>query len=331
MGHIIDLVPNHMAADATTNPWWRDVLTHGQRSRHASWFDIEWEASDDLDGKVLLAVLPDTYEAMLDRGAITLEARGDTVVVHAGEVELPTDPETIAKLPVDAGGGLGDLSELDTVLVDELIRRQPYRLSRWTRARTQLNYRRFFDVDGLVGLRVEQDDVFRASHELLLGWVADGIVDGLRVDHPDGLRDPGAYLARLRATAPDAWIVVEKILEEGEELVGSWPVDGTTGYDFAALATGVLVDRAARDDLVAIAGRFTGDDAGFWDIARQARHDVLRTSLVTEERRLTALFAATVEQAVAAAPTVDDEVEVGPPDVVDLRAVLTEVRADMGV
>lgn len=322
MGHVIDLVPNHMAADPIHNPWWRDVLTHGRASPYASWFDIEWDASDDLDGKVLLAVLPDTYEAMLDRGGIVLERRQGAVVVRAGELELPTDPTTLDRLPADAG----DVHDLDTVLVDEFVRRQPYRLSRWTRARTQLNYRRFFDVDGLVGVRVEHDDVFAATHELVLSWVADGTVDGLRVDHPDGLRDPGDYLDRLRKAAPDAWIGVEKILEPGEELVAAWPVDGTTGYDFATLATGVLIDPSAAGELRAIADRFTGEDPlPFAEVARQGRHDVLRTSLVTEERRLTACFAALIETL----PGATDDGE--RPDVVDLRAVLTETLADFGV
>ena len=222
MGHVIDLVPNHMAADPVHNPWWRDVLTRGRASPYAGWFDIEWDASDDLEGKVLLAVLPDTYEAMLDRGGIVLERRAGAVVVKVGELELPTDPSTLDRLPADA-----EVHDLDTVLVDEFVRRQPYRLSRWTRARTQLNYRRFFDVDGLVGVRVERDEVLAATHELLLSWVADGTVDGLRVDHPDGLRDPGAYLDRLRKAAPTVWIGVEKILEPGEDLVEAWPVDGT--------------------------------------------------------------------------------------------------------
>ena len=318
LGHVIDLVPNHMAADPTHNRWWRDVLTQGRRSEHASWFDIEWDASDDLEGKVLLAVLPDTYEAMLDRGAITLERRGGTVVVHAGAVELPSDPMTLDRLPDEPA----DLAELDTVLVDEFVRRQPYRLSRWTRARTQLNYRRFFDVDGLVGVRVEHDDVFSATHALVVRWATDGTVDGLRVDHPDGLRDPGAYLDRLRKAAPEVWIGVEKILEPGEELVGSWPVDGTTGYDFAALVTGVLIDPDAREALIAIAARFTGEEmTTFVEVARQGRHDVLRTSLVTEERRLTSLFAATIE---ATSP-------LDTADPVDLRAVITETLADFEV
>ncbi len=126
--------------------------------------------------------------------------------------------------------------------LDELLQRQNYRLAYWKTAVQDLDYRRFFDVDTLVGVRNEDPDVFDDTHRVILGWVDSGEVQGLRIDHPDGLRDPEEYLQRLSDQAPGAWIVVEKILEPGERLPETWPVAGTTGYDFLNRLTGLFVD-----------------------------------------------------------------------------------------
>jgi len=128
---------------------------------------------------------------------------------------------------------------------------QHYRLAYWRTGARELDYRRFFDITTLVAIRVERERVFDAVHELPLRWLGEGRIDGLRIDHPDGLADPTGYVQRLRASAPDAWIVVEKILEGDEELPEDWPVDGTTGYEAMRLLTGVLVDPAGLDALAA--------------------------------------------------------------------------------
>jgi (1->4)-alpha-D-glucan 1-alpha-D-glucosylmutase len=127
--------------------------------------------------------------------------------------------------------------------LDALLERQNYRLAYWRTAKQELDYRRFFDINTLVSLRMEEEQVFRDTHRLVLGWLERGVIDGVRIDHPDGLRDPEEYFARLRQAAPHAWIVVEKILEPGEQLPSNWPVEGTTGYDFLNRCLSIPVAR----------------------------------------------------------------------------------------
>ena len=146
--------------------------------------------------------------------------------------------------------------------LDDFLNQQNYRLAYWKAADQQLGYRRFFDVNTLIGLRVELDYVFDETHELLVKWLHQGVLDGIRVDHPDGLRDPFEYFQRLRKAAPNAWIIGEKILEPGEFLRETWPIQGTSGYDFLNVAMGVLLDPAGMakltDHLCAVYGRAYG-------------------------------------------------------------------------
>src|SRR5271170_791467 len=139
--------------------------------------------------------------------------------------------------------------------LDDFLNQQNYRLAYWKTADQQLSYRRFFDVNTLIGLRVEREYVFEETHALVLDWLKRGVIDGVRVDHPDGLRDPLEYLKRMREKAPDAWVVGEKILEPGEFLRESWPIQGTTGYDFLNVAAGVLV---APDGMVELSTVYQG-------------------------------------------------------------------------
>ena len=184
----------------------------------------------------------------------------------------------------------------DVELLDSLLDRQNYRLAHWRTAGEELDYRRFFDVTSLAGLRMEDEQVFVDTHALVLGWLADGTLDGVRIDHPDGLRDPLAYLDRLRALAPDAWIVVEKILEPGESLPDSWPVEGTTGYDFLNRVAALFVDPAGEAPLTAAYGAFTGEPTDYDDVAHEAEHLVLDRVLAADLRRLTNLFVRVCER-----------------------------------
>lgn len=174
--------------------------------------------------------------------------------------------------------------------LDGLLARQNFRPAYWRTAGRELDYRRFFDVHTLVGLRTEDVRVFRDTHALVLGWLARGVLDGVRIDHPDGLRDPQEYYQRLRAAAPDAWIVVEKILEPGEPLPGGWPVDGTTGYDFANLAGGLFVDPAGEGPLTDIYREATGESAGWPEMVREKKLLVLRELLASDVNRLGEVF-----------------------------------------
>jgi len=175
--------------------------------------------------------------------------------------------------------------------LDAWLERQNWRLAHWRNATTELGYRRFFDVNTLAGLRVEDQRVFDRTHKLVLDWLARGVLDGVRVDHVDGLRDPAAYLDQLRRAAPQAWIVVEKILAVDEPLRGQWPIDGTTGYEFIRLCDQLFVDARGESALNALDVRWSGADAGeSWETrARDAKQQILKEVLTSERERLTDL------------------------------------------
>jgi (1->4)-alpha-D-glucan 1-alpha-D-glucosylmutase len=176
--------------------------------------------------------------------------------------------------------------------LDELLERQNFRLTYWRAAERELDYRRFFDINTLAGLRAEDERVFDDTHALILRWLEQGAVSGLRVDHIDGLRDPEAYLRRLRERAPEAWIIVEKILERDERLPGTWPVAGTTGYDFLNAVGGLFVDPAGEAPMTDLYTSFTGQPGDFSEIVRAKKLLALREALGSDVNRLTALWLA---------------------------------------
>lgn len=313
LGQVIDVVPNHMAIGPRTNRWWWDVLQRGRHSPFAEYFDIEWEppGSTEID-RLLIPILGDHYGRVLERGEITVAADPDEgLVLRYFDHVLPLAPESIEIVGRDPDSITALNANVDAL--DALLEQQHYRLAYWRVGADELEYRRFFDISTLVGLRVESAEVFAATHQLILGWLSDGEVDGLRVDHPDGLLDPGAYFELLRAAAPDAWIVVEKILEPGEKIPSTWPVDGTTGYDHAHVVTRLLHDRRGEEPINALYVELTGGDSSeavsdgsardgggdeeeTWDeLIYAAKIAVLRESLATDVERLTGWFKAVGE------------------------------------
>jgi (1->4)-alpha-D-glucan 1-alpha-D-glucosylmutase len=174
--------------------------------------------------------------------------------------------------------------------LDDFLNQQSYRLAYWKTADQQLGYRRFFDVNTLIGLRMEREHVFEETHALVLDWLKDGVLDGVRIDHPDGLRDPLEYFNRLRAAAPEAWIVAEKILEPGEFLRESWPIEGTTGYDFLNVVLDLLVEPNGLVELAQIYAEFTGQSTDFASIAHEKKLGVTQEALGSDVNRLTSLF-----------------------------------------
>jgi len=174
-------------------------------------------------------------------------------------------------------------------LLDAFLDEQNYRLAFWRAAARDLGYRRFFDINTLMGVRVEDDEVFADTHRLVLEWLRDGILDGVRIDHPDGLRDPEQYLRRLREAAPEAWIVVEKILHPGEQLPSTWPVEGTTGYDFLDLLGGLFIDPSGEEPMTDFYAEFTGEETDYRMISREKKHQVLHELLASDVNRLTEL------------------------------------------
>lgn len=183
-----------------------------------------------------------------------------------------------------------DAVNADIDSLDEILNQQNYRLAYWRTADQELGYRRFFDVNTLVGLRMEREHVFDATHCRIFEWLDAGVLDGVRVDHPDGLRDPQQYFARLRARAPQAWIIGEKILEPGEDLPRSWPIDGTSGYDFLNVCNGLLVHPDGLQQLATIYREFTGRGESFESIAHEKKLNVEQEALGSDINRLASLF-----------------------------------------
>lgn len=174
--------------------------------------------------------------------------------------------------------------------LDEFLNLQNYRLAYWRTADQELGYRRFFDVNTLIGLRVERPDVFSATHRRIFEWLMDGALDGVRVDHPDGLRDPQQYFERLRSRAPQAWIIAEKILQPNESLRSDWPIAGTSGYDFLNLCNGLLVHGPGLERLSEVYQEFIGETVEFEAFARDLKLNVQREALGSDVNRLTSIF-----------------------------------------
>ena len=256
MGVLVDIVPNHVGiATPAHNAWWWDLLRLGRESEHATAFDVDWAAGD---GRILVPVVGDG-----DEGAIRV------VVTDSGASEVRYHDHRFPMAP-----GTSTLEE------------QHYELVSWRRADTELNYRRFFSVTTLAGVRVEDPEVFAATHAEVRRWFDEGLVDGLRVDHPDGLRFPGRYLEDLADLTGGAYVLVEKILEPGELLPSSWATAGTTGYDALALVDRVLTDPAGEKPLDALDARLRGGEIHWPSYVFARKLDVATGTLLAEVRRI---------------------------------------------
>jgi len=357
MGHIVDIVPNHVGILGADNQWWMDVLENGEASAYAAFFDIDWAPSNpDRAHKVLVPVLADPYGTVLERGELELrfEAASGSFAVFYHAHRLPLDPRTyprildrvpalvastelenirraLAALPdrhaatpeqvrersraaemhkrrlaALAAGNAAVGAALDTAVrsfagtpaegasfdaLHELLELQAYHLTYWRVAADDINYRRFFDVNDLAALRVDNDAVFEVTHRLVLQLIAEGKVDGLRIDHADGLYDPAGYVRRLqrrigtvtgRALTRALYLVVEKISASFEHLPPDWPVHGETGYHFLNVVNRMLIDSATRLRMDRVYRTVTGATLEWREIAYQCQQLVLRRSLASE-------------------------------------------------
>ena len=368
MGHLLDVVPNHLGVMGADSPWWLDVLENGPAAAHAGYFDIEWRpAGTDFANKVLVPVLGEHYGLVLERGEIELkfdpgegafsawyhehrfpidprdypELLGRALGVidraaasEAAVTELASLATELGRLPAreeiaperaierrrEGEAGKQRLARLAAAtpavasaieaavdvyrgaegreLLHELLERQAWRLAYWRVASDEINYRRFFDVNDLAALRMEDEAVFEATHRFALTLAADGKVDGLRVDHPDGLYDPAGYFERVQRrylelcghAAPPAgldraalpiYLVAEKIIAGHERLPGTWAVHGTTGYRFAAVVNGLFVDGSAREEMDRAYREFAPEAASFEQCCYDGRQGILRGALAS--------------------------------------------------
>src|SRR6266850_4393579 len=281
MSLLLDIVPNHMSTDIS-NAWWFDVLEKGPASKHALWFDIDWQRFEG--GKVLLPILEDDYDNVLQAGKLRLVFENQKPFVAYHDRRLPLSPQSAEAISRDVSehgadsvasafnGTPGNAQSL--ARLGALLQQQHYLLAHWRTGLQQINYRRFFDINELISLRVELPEVFDAAHTLVLSLVKQGKVAGLRIDHPDGLWDPKKYCCWLREEAPDEYIVVEKILTDDERLPEDWPVEGTTGYDFLNCVNGLFVNQANKEAFDSVYREFSGC------------HDDLRTKVYEAKKRI---------------------------------------------
>ena len=275
MGMVLDVVPNHMGVLRADNPLWYDVLEKGPASPYAKFFDIDWSP-----GRVLLPVLGSHYGEALDKGEIRLVRERGAWQVAYYDYRFPINKKTKVK------------ATKDPLALHQLLEQQHYRLAFWRVASDEINYRRFFEIAELAAVRVEDQKVFDTTHALIKQLARGPGVDGVRVDHPDGLADPAQYLERLGGLFErPAWVLVEKILADHEALPEDWAAHGTTGYRFANLLTGLFVDAAAEPRFDRVYRRFTGEQRSFDEIEHQSRILIMSTTLAAELDRLASRLA----------------------------------------
>ena len=303
LGILIDIVPNHMGvSEPRTNAWWWDVLRQGRASAHADAFDIDWEFGG---GKVRVPVLGADLAEVIDEISYDPTPAADA-------------PDGLVRyydhvFPVAPGTGTSEIRAL--------LDAQNFELRFWQDEAADLNYRRFFAVTTLAGVRVERPEVFDATHAEILRWVREGLADGLRVDHPDGLVDPGGYLDRLATALRDAggedagYVLVEKILEHGEALPSWWRTAGTTGYDALAEIDRVLTDPAGEAALDALDTRLRADSdlaplTGWHDLIHDTKRRIADTIQVSEIRRIVRGLPSALREEFAAADLQDALAEI---------------------
>jgi (1->4)-alpha-D-glucan 1-alpha-D-glucosylmutase len=310
LGIVIDIVPNHVGLLSPHNPWWWDVLRHGPDSPYAAHLDIRWERRGDGPPQVLVPQLGRPLEEELAEGddlRLAHASEGLDDGGHGGHGEgggeggyrivyhehaWPVRPGSLAACGLDPADRANTLAAVraDRGRLFSLLLEQHYRLVHWRRANHELNYRRFFDITTLGGVRIEDPAVFADAHRRILELVHAGSVDGLRIDHPDGLRDPSGYFAALREAAPDAWIVAEKILEAGEPRRADWPIDGTVGYEFSNRTLGLFVDPGSEGVLDDLYASVVGHPVVYEQVVDRAKREVLDRLFPAEVEELSTAF-----------------------------------------
>lgn len=289
-----DIVPNH-AAYSMENQMIFDLFLNGMDSRFCRYFDIDWEnPSSRLRGKILAPFLEEPYVDCLEQRSIQFIRLGREFAVKYKELEFPLTKGSYSELV-----NFGEEAQIDAelkqynsnfLLLDGLLSRQVYALDYWQTVSKRINYRRFFDIAGLIGVCVEDPLVFDATHQLISRLLKEKKIAGVRVDHIDGLYEPELYLERLRNICPDAYIVVEKILGQKEQLPPSWPVEGTTGYDFLNQLNGFFVEKSAEEAFSKLYKRFSKCSEDFSSLLYSCRKKVIQMSFMGDIDNLARLL-----------------------------------------
>jgi len=284
MGWIQDIVPNHMAY-STSNPWIAEVLQQGRDSVYFGWFDIDNDPPvEPLGERLMMPILGSPLEECIQRSELSLQATPRGFVIRYFDTDLPVNPGL--NNWIFSNGGEAAINA-ESALLTQLLERLPYVLTYYRLADEHINYRRFFTVNSLIGLCMEKEAVFDGWHTSLLRWVEQGRIDGLRVDHIDGLADPKAYLRRLRQVfGEECYIVVEKILHREEPLAKDWPVQGTTGYEALADINQLLTDAAGSRQLLAFYREKVIDIPSYEGLVYQRKHNYLRRKMGGEWENL---------------------------------------------
>ncbi len=279
MGWIQDIVPNHMAYDSE-NMMLMDVLKKGRDSLFFDYFDIDWN-HPDFNGKLLAPFLGKFYRECLKNREIKLGCDESGFFISYYDMRFPLSTESYAEVPAH------DVESFE--LLHNLLSLQVFRLSFWKVANEKINYRRFFDINELISLRVEEEKVFLDIHRLIFKLVEERKISGLRIDHVDGLYDPAQYLRRVKEKA-GVYLVVEKILGFAEELPSFWNVEGTTGYDFLNYVNHIFCrsENAKKFDRVYF--KFTGFRATYEELLREKKRLILEKHIAGELENLARLL-----------------------------------------
>ena len=295
IGIILDIVPNHMAVGGGDNKFWLDLLKNGPKSEFAGWFDIDFDGPDpDLKNKVHAPFLGEPYAVALADGKFSLVEHGPGFALSYGEHLFPIRPQDDDAIRAEGIGAFADTGKLDA-----LVKRQNFLPDWWSNAGDRINWRRFFDIIHLAAMRMDNPKAFAAKHKVAFKLYREGLIDGLRIDHVDGLGDPAEYCIELRRhldalqpSRPDglrderAYLIVEKILASGEHIPVAWDVDGSTGYDFMDQVSAVQHDQAALRKLASHWAVLSGRSRDFHGEEVQARHQILSHSFDGQRERL---------------------------------------------
>jgi (1->4)-alpha-D-glucan 1-alpha-D-glucosylmutase len=290
-----DIVPNH-ASYSLENLAVKDLWEKGCWSRYSSYYDVDWShPHQKLSGKILLPVLKQPYLKCLREGQISLVYNNGFNIKY-DNIELPINEEMQREL-----SGSGCLEEVlvkinhDSQRLNRLLSRQYYILSYWKTALKHINYRRFFDIIDLIGLKIERMETFEYTHRLILELVKEGCFSGIRIDHIDGLYQPDEYLNKLRQELPEAYLIVEKILTNTEQIPKIWPVQGSTGYDFLNYTNKLFIQKRNESIVDAFYKKFTGNMHPFSDLLYDAKRHVAETYFRGDIENLAYLFKCTLQ------------------------------------